>query len=368
MDKKMFKYEGTNDEMFKRVCVDDYDADAVMIVPDTHYAVTVKDGRFQDVKDSGSYDLFDYKKGAFGKKTKVGSHTVDIIFMSKTYRLKVLWGTKQKFDLRDPISDVMIKVGACGEFTVQICEPKKAYERFVGTLKEYNADDLKEYLANELMVEIKSALANTMTERKLSYDRLSECSKEIGDNIKVLIARWFEKEYGLKLFNFLISSILISDEDKAKIEAELQRRKDEAIEKEKDIERKKEEERAEIKAREERELEKKEAREIAKELERLDDKQFERTLKLRELESKDYEKYLEVLKILGWESSAGKSVEKPSTGARFCTKCGHSYENGDAFCPGCGARVGSSKIKCPKCGKESKGDAAFCSGCGTKLN
>lgn len=367
MDKKMFKYDGANEEMFKRVCVDDYDADAVMIVPDTHYAVTVKDGRFQDVKDSGSHDLFDVKKGAFGKVKKVGSHTVDIIFMSKTYRLKVLWGTKNKFDLRDPISDVMIKVGACGEFTVQICEPKKAYERFVGTLKEYNSEDLKEYLANELMIEIKTALAKTMIEKKLSYDRLSEYNKEIGDSIKGIIAKWFEKEYGLKLYNFLISTILISDDDKAKIEAELERRRQEIKTKEEQEEKRKEEERAEIKAREEKELERKNAREIALELERLDDKLFERQLKLRELESKDYEKYLEVLKILGWEKGAETKIEKPS-GARYCTKCGHSYENGDMFCPGCGARVGSSKVKCPKCGKESKGDAAFCSGCGTKLN
>ena len=176
-----------------------------------------------------------------------------------------------------------------------------------------------------------------------------------------------EEPYGLKMVSFDIVGFMFDQEDVAAVKANLKTRESEI----KDRIRKEEEKKEE---RERKEEEKKEAKEIAAELERLDDKQFEREILLKELEAKDYEKYLEVLKILAARNSSylkmGKGISedtKSGNGAAFCPKCGHSYETGDSFCQGCGARVGESERKCPKCGKINKWKSTYCSGCGTKL-
>lgn len=340
----MFKYEGENVELFKKQCMDDYDADAVIIVPDTHNAIIVKDGQMMTTLDSGSHSIFDTKKGLLGlnKSKKIENHTVDVIYMSKTYKLKVLWGTKHKFDFRDPITNVPIQVGACGEFTVQICDPRKAYLELIGTSQTFTAEDLKTYLAGQLLNEIEPAIAKAMREKNISYDRLSEYKQEISNFILPTIAKWCKESYGLKVFSFIISSVLISDEDKAKIENALLKNSQET--KEKHLE-------------EQKKLEEKEK---AQEQERLDDKDWEREKWLKELESKDYEKYLDVMKIIGKDPHEEKN-------GRYCPQCGHRYEMNDLFCPNCGNRLGNHKIVCPNCQKENKSDSLFCSGCGTKL-
>ena len=108
-------YQGTNEELFVKLSTDGLDPDARVIVPETHNAILLKDGQMMDTLNSGSHNIFDPKS----KKTQ--GIFVEVIFMSKTAKLKVNWGTKTQFSFRDTETDVPIKVGAHGEFEVQIC-------------------------------------------------------------------------------------------------------------------------------------------------------------------------------------------------------------------------------------------------------
>ncbi len=356
--KKMFKYEGNNEELFRKQCMDDgYATDAVIIVPDTHNAIVVRDGQAMPTLDSGSHKIFETKKsGLFGLgKPKKLDFTVDVIYMSKTYKLRVPWGTRSKFDFVDSVTDEAFKIGANGEFYVQICNPRKAYLELIGASKLYKVEDLQEYLLNQMLAVINPAISAAMRRNCIRYYEVVEYTKKIEEDVFPELNKMFEEQYGLKLFKFIINKIFISDEDIARLE---QARKAMSQEQKDEIKQAREEE----KARQKKLEEKADAKEIAAELERLGDKEWEREKWLRELESKDYEKYLEVLKVIGATADA-----KNPKGAHFCSKCGHSYENGDKFCPGCGKPVGNTKIRCPKCNKEITADAAFCSGCGAKL-
>ena len=143
------KYEGNNEELFVKVSADALNYDAKLIVPETHNAILLKDGVMMDTLNSGSYDIFDSKH-----KKKTESITVDVIYMSKTAKLKVNWGTKTQFNFRDTETDVPIKVGAHGEFEVQICNPRKAYLELIGADKTYSVEKLKERLAMRMMSEV----------------------------------------------------------------------------------------------------------------------------------------------------------------------------------------------------------------------
>ena len=337
---KVITYDGNNEELFKRFSVTDLPADAKIIVPETHNAILLKDGMMMDTLNSGSYDIFDSKK-----KKHDPNITVEVIYMSKTAKLKVNWGTRTQFDLRDTETDVPIKVGAHGEFEVQICNPRKAYLELIGVKGNFNVDELKERLSMRMMSKIEPAIAQTMREKNLSYDRMSEHKDEIAQSVLKVLSKMFEEEYGLRMFSFTLANVLISPESIQAIENARQAKKQKAEEEKKKLEDEKREEAAKAEA------------------ERLDDKNWEREQYLLELKQKDYAKYLEVCKIIGWESKEGGSK---STG-RYCPNCGRPYGQNDKFCMGCGKQLGDVKKVCPNCKKENPSDAMFCAGCGTKL-
>ncbi len=63
-------------------------------------------------------------------------------------------------------------------------------------------------------------------------------------------------------------------------------------------------------------------------------------------------------------SAGAAAVDQASSGARFCTDCGHPVSEGAKFCPDCGAKQQSG---CPNCGSQIPSGSKFCSECGNKL-
>jgi hypothetical protein len=269
----------------------------------------------------------------------VDAVTLDIIFISKTCKVKVLWGTREPIRSRDPLTQIPVTIRSNGEFTIQIDNPKKFYLEIVGADKVFNIESLKERLAARMLSFVEPVIAKYMHDKQMSYVDVSAEKKNIQDTILPEVDKMFVEEDGLKCSSFTIYSISIDDAQMEAIEDKLAQERDEL-------------------------KEKKDAKEIAAEVERLGDKEWERSLLLKNLEQADRDKYYEVLKVLGWPDAngAGKS------GGHFCPKCGHSYEQGMKFCPGCGNPLPGGKTVCPKCGKENPSDAAFCFNCGTKLN
>ena len=342
---KLFVYEGTNDEMSVKQSMEGYTEDSEIIVPETHYAFVVKEGVTGPTLDSGRHKIVANPKKFLFFCRKIEKGEVDVIYISKTYKLQVFWGTNEPFDYRDTETGLPIHINVRGEITLQVSNPRQFVDELVGFTRSYETDDLKNYLKAQLLTQIKASIARLMREGGVSYtsitENLMEFTKALEPDVFELVSR-----YGLKPCSFIVEEVKIPLEEKQRIEAAL------------------EEVKAEILRKAELDLLKKEAREIAAELERLDDKNFERQMRLRELESRDYDKYLDVIKHIGTQPVVNTQVGK---GARYCTKCGHSFENGDMYCPGCGAKVGEGKVICPHCKKENSAKSKFCSGCGKKI-
>lgn len=348
------KYEGSISEFFKKQCVDEYDVNTVLIVPETHNAIIMKDGQLMQTFDSGSHEIFDKKSHLFGLvKTKTENRTIDVIYLSKTYELAVLWGTKSKYIVTDPITDYNVGFGLRGEFRVVVDNPRQFYLTLIGPRGTYDVEALSTDLSMQVRGHLGDVFFEIVKESGVSVTRIEQMEREICKKALPVLNSWIKERYGLKMVSFDILGFNYDEDEMFQVQEEMKKRKDERKEKE------------------EKEEAKKEAKEIAAEIERLSDKQFERDLLLRDLEAKDYDKYLEVLKILANKNSSYLKVEKSGAGkankGRFCPKCGHSYENGDVYCPGCGEKVGDAETRCPKCGKICSAGSAFCSGCGTKL-
>lgn len=332
---KTIIFEGDNEQFFWRVSGNVLNPDAEVIVPETHQVVFVKDGIMNDILEAGKHRIFEVQKGGFlGLFKKKVSVNVDLIFLSKTCKVKVLWGTRTPIKLRDPITEIPVTLRGNGEFTVQILNPRQFYLTIVGSDKNFTIESLQQRLAGRMMLFVEDVIAKVMQSKHLSYVDISANKKEISDEIYQNVIPLFSDEFGLKVSSFTVYNMGIADEEIIAIENELALR------------------------REEMKIEKT-AKEIAAELERLADKQWEREMYLKKLEQGDFEKYLEVCKIIGW-GNKGASNEV------VCPKCGTKYPAGTRFCSSCGTQLTQEKKKC-SCGHENEPGALFCSNCGKKL-
>ncbi|MCD8309322.1 MAG: SPFH domain-containing protein, partial [Clostridia bacterium] len=205
---KLIKYEGNNTELFKKITAEGLDGNSKVLVPETHNAIIIKDGVLMETLNSGSYYIFKEKS-----KKKWKGVSVEIIYLSKTAKLKILWGTKTQFSYRDPQTDIPLKVGAHGEMEVQIGNPRKAYMELIGADKVFTTEDLKERLSMRLLGKIEPAIAAAVKEKGLTYDRMNEHKDEISQAVLPAISKLLEEDYGIKVFSFTIGNIVISQED-----------------------------------------------------------------------------------------------------------------------------------------------------------
>lgn len=333
---QFIKFEGDNETLLWRTSGRIMNAKAEIIVPETHCAVYIKDGVMQNILEGGRHPVFETKKVLFFTK-KNDAVDIDLVFLSKTCKLRVLWGTRSPIKLRDDITEIPVTVRANGEFSVNVATPRQFYLELVGADKNFTLQSLKERLATRLLSYIEPVIASFMKNEKLSYVDISANKRKMSDAILPEVANLFLADYGLKVFDFTIADVSIADEEIRAIEDELAYRREEI-------------------------KDKKNAKEIADELERLKDKEWEREIYLRNLEMADKDKYYEVLKILGWPNG------KPNGGLGvFCPNCGNQVGPTMAFCPNCGKPVGNGKKHCPKCGAENENTSSFCCKCGTKL-
>ena len=326
---KPIKCEGQNDVLFRKMNIDlsKYDKDSTLIVPDTHNAIIVKDGIALQTLPSGKHKIFEKDPKLFREE-----HDFDVIFVSKTAKLNLLWGTETQFDMRDPVTGVSIKLGASGELEIQISNPRKAYLELIGQNEAFNLDNLKDRLKGRLLAEVQYQIANVMKEKNLSYDRLGEVLLPVGNAVLPHLADLFDKDYGLKVFSFTISRVILDDSEIQKIN----------------------DARSAHAAQEIRKAE-------AENKERLDNIAYSRQMDLKRLEREDYAKYLEICKIIGWPQT------KKEAKSGECPNCGIKIPDGSKFCPVCGMEIKVSKIKCPNCGKMITKDDMFCKHCGAKV-
>ncbi len=343
---KEIKFEGDNNSLFWRFQADVLNPEAEIIVPQTHEVVFVKDGMLMNVLQGGRYPIFDYKKGIFSAR-KVGACSVDLVFISKTARLLVKWGTSTPFAFRDEATDILVHVRAFGEFEVRVKNSQKFYQELVGADKNFTISDLQIRLLQRLLSIIEPNIYKTLKEKHIPFEEITLYKLDIAENIKTQINQMFSDDYGLEVCSFTIGNISPSEVEVQALEKRRKELKD-------------------------KEQEKKDAKEIAAELERLDDKNFEREKILHDLQSSDIDKYYDVLKILGWPTDGNKSVPnaKPVSGSHsitmVCPTCHNKFGGNMKFCPNDGTKLIEDGV-CPSCHARVPENALFCPNCGQKL-
>ncbi len=215
---ELVKFTGNNTELFCRESADELHAKAQVIVPETHTVLLIKDGVVSEALEPGRHDIFDTENGLFRLKKDSDCASVDFVFISKSAKLPMLWGTASPIRTRDPLTGVPVSIGINGELEFRVKTPKQFYLELVGADTEYSVDKLKKRLLSRLMSVVEPVVSEIMREERLSYTEFGEKKVKISACLKDKIGDIFSAEYGLELCSFTVNGAIISDADIMAIE------------------------------------------------------------------------------------------------------------------------------------------------------
>lgn len=226
-------FSGSNEKLFSRSAVASLNIRQTIIVPETHNAILVKDGQMLQTLSSGKYKLDSF----VDPKEDAGS-TLEILFMSKTAKLKLLWGTAQRFTLYDFVLDEDYHVGMSGDFEVQIGDPRKCYLYLVGVAEDLTADSLQERLQSNVVSVLEDVVMQYAEANKVCFNQLSLTKKNVSAKVLNALHQKLMNEYGIAVFSFNIANIIIDEEDHKRLSAHFKEQKNPGTEKTETVEKK----------------------------------------------------------------------------------------------------------------------------------
>ena len=203
----LIKFNGTNEKLFSRIVISELSPKTTLIVPETHNALVIYNGEMLQTLSKGRYKLAEIVN--FDKNDAL----LEIIFVSKTAKLKLLWGTPNKFTLFDPVLKKSYKIGMSGEFEVQVSDPRKCFLYLVGAETDLTADALQERLMSRLVTEIGDALSKYVVENIVRYDQIFMLRQKIANSALDRISAIFQKDYGIMVFSLSISNIIFDEDE-----------------------------------------------------------------------------------------------------------------------------------------------------------
>ena len=208
MEKNVIKFAGDNSQLFTKqgLTVEDYKK--TLIVPETHNAIMLKDGQMLQTLSSGKYAIEDF----IDVKTETDS-ILEILFMSKTAKLKMLWGTAQKLLMFDNQLQESYYCGFSGDFEVQIGDPRKSYLYLVGASEGLTAEALQERLQSNVVAAMESVVADYTKTNNVSFSQLAVYKKDISQKVLIELGHKLQSEYGIAVFSFNIANIIIDEKD-----------------------------------------------------------------------------------------------------------------------------------------------------------
>jgi len=200
-----------NDDLVVKVTVDkEIGKNARIVVDPTHVAFIIKDGKIMETLEAGEYQIFDKKRDLgrffllFKKSLKDSVH---VVYVSKTLKVKLPWGTPRQMDMTDGAAP--IKVGASGSVEVSIADPRKFFLEVVGLDRDFNTEKLQERILDKLMSKFQPGLAKFMREKEVKFGTVDEHREAIAAAVSGAIGEMLLKDYGLKMHDFYINAIVI---------------------------------------------------------------------------------------------------------------------------------------------------------------
>jgi membrane protease subunit (stomatin/prohibitin family)/predicted RNA-binding Zn-ribbon protein involved in translation (DUF1610 family) len=215
MEQNVITFSGKNDELFTRHAIESVQSKLTLIVPETHNAILVKDGQMLQTLSSGKYLI-----GKFVDPKTEADSALEVLFMSKTAKLKLLWGTASKILMYDSFLQENYHLGLSGDFEVQIGDPRKCYLYLVGADMTLTAEALQDRLMSNVVSVLENVMVEYVETNKILFNQISVKKREISAKVLSKLSQKMMNDYGIMVFSFNIANIIIDNEEYEKLTAQ----------------------------------------------------------------------------------------------------------------------------------------------------
>ena len=225
----VIKYEGGNDTFIWKHPIEDFNLGSQLIVHESQEAIFFRDGRALDLFGPGRYTLATQNIPLLENLYKLPSNTLEVFhsevyFINLTTQMGIKWGTDSKVRLFDPASGLHIEIGACGNFSLRVCNARKLLVKLVGTASEFKQSEImgdnSPYSISSVvgkfkslvMSKVKANLARVIKENNINILEIDGYIDLISEKLGAAINEILE-EYGLVMPEFYVTSIMTPDDD-----------------------------------------------------------------------------------------------------------------------------------------------------------
>lgn len=211
------EYQGPSNTLAWKFPKDDLGTWTQLVVRESQEAILFKDGRALDLFGAGRHTLStnniplltNFINLPFGGKSPFKA---EVWFVNKLHTLDIKWGTRAPIQIQDPKYRVFLTLRAFGQFGVQIEDSRKFLIKLVGTMGQFDTDQLTKNFRGIMLTKIKDHISSYLVHKKISMLEISAYLEDISEFIQEKVAHDFD-DYGIKVLNFNVNSINVPEDD-----------------------------------------------------------------------------------------------------------------------------------------------------------
>ena len=213
----IIKYEGDNSTFIWKHPCEDFNTTSQLIVHESQEAILFLNGQALDSFGPGRYTLETQNIPLLRKIINIPTNGVtpfhcEVYFINLTEQMAIRWGTDSRVQYIEPTYKFPLSIGASGEMSLSVANPRKLLINIVGTERSLNRDQVTTFFRAFLMTRLKTYLAQALKKNAVSIFEVDEKLEEFSSMVKDKLDPDF-LEYGINLNTFFITTIAKPDGD-----------------------------------------------------------------------------------------------------------------------------------------------------------
>lgn len=384
---QVLQFEGPIDSLVWKNPIEDFNTTSVLVVDETHEALLVVNGNACDLFGPGRHVLETPNIPLVKRIINIPtdgktSFPCKVFFINKVHQMDMTWGIPGEITLDDPIYQIFLHIGMCGNMNFVVSDSRKFMLKMVGFRDVFNSETMVSKFRGIIKQYVKSIISKVMNVNKVSYFDMNEHLFEISEVVREQLRPLFD-DYGVDVIQFNIESITVPDEDLAAVKKAKEARASRVIQG--------------YTWQEEKQMD------IAKTFAGNEGTMGGiggavggfmlggafggnvADITRNALNPQQIPAQAPPSNLSNVASPVGNTASKPFNmsefvngmnqtpesgtaggGGKFCSNCGHPLNAGAKFCENCGNKVEQKNNICSSCGYEFTNDSNFCPNCGTK--
>lgn len=223
----VISYEGNKEVLVYKHPRTEFNTLSQLIVYESQEAVFFKDGKMLDTLGPGKHTLHTGNIPLLSNLINLPTggespFQCEVYFINKALALNYKWGTTSLTKVIDPKFNLLLDMGASGILGMKVINPRMLVGKIVGTESILTAEECLNYFRENISARVKEYLARVMSKPEMSFPVLERYLSDFSRAIKELLQEVF-MDVGVEIYNFVISRIIVPEEQYAVITQGMQK-------------------------------------------------------------------------------------------------------------------------------------------------